>query len=146
MRGDGSAAKRHVATRAARGIAALALLAAVGALATMSASCGADDHATTDGGALEAAMQAPDPCDLDAFTGAGMPCGTASPLVCFPECEAGGCSCVETTAGPRWSCVTDLSCLPACAPIDDGCTPALEAGAAEGGDERGDAGGSDGSG
>jgi len=74
----------------------------------------------------------------DDFTEAGAPCSMASPLVCFPMCEAGGCRCHATAAGPRWECTTDLSCLPDCAPIDDACL----AGAVEdAGDAQTDAGG-----
>lgn len=55
------------------------------------------------------------------FTEAGAPCPTASPVRCFPECEAGGCYCQETAHGRVWVCQTDLSCIPDCAPLDDGC-------------------------
>ncbi len=57
----------------------------------------------------------------DAFTSVGSACPTASPVRCFPLCEAGGCYCGQTAEGPRWNCVTDVSCQPACAPIDDAC-------------------------
>jgi len=57
----------------------------------------------------------------DEFTEVGAPCSLASPLVCFPMCEAGGCSCRPTASGPRWACTTDLSCVPDCAPIDETC-------------------------
>jgi hypothetical protein len=57
----------------------------------------------------------------DDFTEAGARCSMASPFICFPMCEAGGCSCRPTATGPRWACTTDLSCVPDCAPIDDSC-------------------------
>jgi len=57
----------------------------------------------------------------DAFTGVDTACPIASPTRCFPDCDAGGCYCRATEAGPRWACVTDLSCMPSCAPIEDGC-------------------------
>jgi hypothetical protein len=65
------------------------------------------------------------------FTEAGAPCPTPSPVRCFPECEAGGCSCTESPSGAVWVCHTDLSCIPDCAPIDDGCaqTPTGDAAA-----------------
>jgi hypothetical protein len=57
----------------------------------------------------------------DEFTEAGARCSLAGPFVCFPMCEAGGCSCRPTADGPRWGCTTDLSCVPDCGPIDDSC-------------------------
>ena len=113
----------------------------VGALAMVSAACGNGDHTAAEGGTAadgDAASPASDLCDLDAFTGSGMPCPIASPVVCFPECEAGGCSCTETASGPRWSCVTDLSCTAPCAPIDDACAATEDAGSAAGEDARSD--------
>jgi hypothetical protein len=82
--------------------------------------CSETTASVVDASPLDAAL-APDPCDPDAFTGVGSACPAASPLRCFPLCEAGGCSCNETDNGPRWACVTDLSCLPQCAPLDDAC-------------------------
>jgi hypothetical protein len=80
-----------------------------------SLGCGGD-HTTS----VDAAVDAPAPIDLcDAFTGVGTSCPGASPLVCFPMCEAGGCFCRETPDGPQWACVTDRSCEPTCAPIDE---------------------------
>jgi hypothetical protein len=80
-------------------------------------SGGADAEYSTDGGTGQ-------PFDLcDAFTTVGSSCPAASPLLCFPMCDAGGCSCRESPRGPEWACVTDVSCLPPCAPIDDGCAP-----------------------
>ncbi len=57
----------------------------------------------------------------DAFTGVGTSCPLASPVRCFPACEASGCFCTGTHAGARWTCQTDLSCVPDCGPLDDGC-------------------------
>lgn len=94
------------------------------ALVRGSVACGGDGAASADGGP-EAAAVAMDVCD--AFSGVGTSCPLASPNLCFPMCEAGGCLCGETPSGPRWSCVTDRSCMPTCAPIDDAC-------AADGGD------------
>jgi len=70
----------------------------------------------------------------DAFTEVGTACPLASPVRCFPECEAGGCFCRATSEGPRWACETDLSCVPDCAPIDDACGVTGPAGDAGGGD------------
>jgi hypothetical protein len=55
------------------------------------------------------------------FTEAGAPCPGVNPVRCFAMCATGGCSCRATPQGPRWSCTTDTSCQPDCAPIDDGC-------------------------
>jgi hypothetical protein len=95
-------------------------------LAFSLAGCGATSSAATatvEGGPTDAAV-AIDPCDLDAFSGAGNACPFVTPIRCFAQCEAGGCFCQGTDSGPRWACTTDRSCLPACAPIDleqDGC-------------------------
>jgi hypothetical protein len=85
-------------------------------------ACTSGNEASQEGGP-PAADAAPifDLCD--AFTEVGATCPMASPVTCFQECEAGGCFCDETSSGPRWTCVTDRSCLPACAPIDDACAP-----------------------
>jgi hypothetical protein len=69
-------------------------------------------------------LEASEPLICTEFTEAGAPCSLPSPVRCFPECETGGCSCTATAAGPRWRCQTDLSCMPDCAPVDDGCSPA----------------------
>jgi hypothetical protein len=100
-----------------------------GVLAAALAACGGDHTSPpepSEAGPMDAGPAA-NLCDIDAFTGVGTACPMASALVCFPECEAGGCTCEATAAGPRWACVTDRSCLPSCAPIDDAC--AEEAGA-----------------
>ncbi len=78
----------------------------------------ASNSATADGGA-DASAVVVDLCD--AFTGVETACPFASPERCFPACEASGCYCRATAAGPRWDCVTDLSCVPDCAPLEDGC-------------------------
>jgi hypothetical protein len=57
----------------------------------------------------------------DAFTTVGARCPLESPVRCFPECEAGGCYCRPGEGGVVWACVTDLSCVPDCGPLDDGC-------------------------
>jgi hypothetical protein len=57
----------------------------------------------------------------DAFTGVDTACPVASPVRCFAYCEAGGCYCSVTPAGARWSCTVDMSCMPDCGPLDDGC-------------------------
>lgn len=61
------------------------------------------------------------------FTEAGAPCPAASPVRCFSECEAGGCYCREQAPGepPIWVCTVDTTCLPDCAPLDDGCSPVI---------------------
>ena len=57
----------------------------------------------------------------DAFTSVGDRCPLESPVRCFPECEAGGCYCARGDGGAVWACATDLSCVPDCGPLDDGC-------------------------
>jgi hypothetical protein len=101
---------------------ALAAMGIVWTLALACAGCGGDHAASTEAGPADA--QAPiDICD--AFTGVGTACPAASPRVCFPMCEAGGCFCSETADGPVWGCVTDRSCEQACAPLDeDACAEA----------------------
>ncbi len=80
---------------------------------------GGDSGSSSDAG--DATIEATDICSM--FTDAGDPCPQASPTRCFPLCEAGGCYCqVSMGGGPRWKCVTDLSCIPDCAPIDDACS------------------------
>ncbi len=112
---------------AALATAAGALLASApvaGALlgATAIEGCGGDDTASPEAGPADAEPPVVDLCD--AFTGVGTACPTAGPLVCFPMCDSGGCFCKSTPDGPRWGCVTDTSCQPACAPIDDACAAA----------------------
>jgi hypothetical protein len=99
------------------------------ALATFACSTNA---AAPDGGA-DASIGFIDICD--AFTGVGTACPLESPIRCFAACEASGCYCVGTADGPAWSCVTDLSCVPDCGPLDDGC------GGGAAGDDGGDGGG-----
>ena len=141
---SGSSLERHLATggRGARSagfweiafgwVCALGL---VSCLACACAGCSSGTKTSPDAGIVDAdisdAAASVDPCDIDAFTGVGTACRAPSPVVCFPLCEAGGCSCDETPDGPRWSCVTDLSCQPACAPTDDAC--AAEAGTSDAG-------------
>jgi hypothetical protein len=93
-------------------------------LALGSAACSRNNAAADDGGIDDAAATVIDICD--AFTGVGTSCPLASPVQCFPECEAGGCFCRPTATGPQWACETDLSCIPDCAPIDDACPVAVE--------------------
>jgi hypothetical protein len=83
--------------------------------------CNSAGDASADASVEDADAELFDLCD--AFTEVGSACPTASPVRCFPLCEAGGCYCSETAQGPRWKCVLDLSCQPACAPIDDACAP-----------------------
>jgi hypothetical protein len=94
--------------RAAAVLAAMALAASV-------AACTSDDGAAAAADASVDAI-AIDPCSV--FTSSGAECPAVSPKVCFAECATGGCSCVATPAGPRWKCVTDLSCLPDARPVD----------------------------
>jgi hypothetical protein len=95
-----------------------ARLSVLAALALQAAGCTGGGAAEADGGA-DAGYRGIDVCD--AFTGVDSACPMVSPLRCFAYCEAGGCYCSVTPAGPRWSCVTDLSCMPDCGPLDDGC-------------------------
>jgi hypothetical protein len=77
---------------------------------------------TSGGAAGDGGADAPAVIDVcDAFTGVDTACPLASPVRCFALCEAGGCSCLATPHGPRWGCETDLSCVPDCGPLDDGC-------------------------
>jgi hypothetical protein len=91
-----------------------AVLAAV-ALALSIAACTSDDGAAPAADASVDAI-AVDPCSV--FSSSGAECPAVSPKVCFAECATGGCSCVATPAGPRWKCVTDLSCFPDARPVD----------------------------
>ena len=90
------------------------------ALWLAAAGCHSDEAAApAEGGLADARAAAVDLCD--AFTGVGTACPAAGPQICFPMCEAGGCFCSDTADGPRWGCVTDRSCEPPCAPLDDAC-------------------------
>jgi hypothetical protein len=107
-----------------------------------------DDGGATDG-TLESGDDAAEPLICTEFTAPGSPCSTPSPVRCFPECEAGGCSCTATAQGPRWTCESDLSCLADCAPLDDGCaSPTGDDGGDDGtgDDSAGETGGGDGGG
>ncbi len=75
----------------------------------------------SDAGASEgdSALDAASICDD--FTDVGEPCPAAIPVTCFPMCE-GGCFCREMPGvGPRWVCMSDTTCLPDCAPVDEPC-------------------------
>ncbi len=83
------------------------------------AGCSTSASPSDAGGGADAAPALTDLCD--AFTSVGARCPLESPVRCFPECEAGGCYCGPGDGGAVWSCVTDLSCVPDCGPLDDGC-------------------------
>jgi hypothetical protein len=106
-------------------LACLCLVAAALVVSPL-ASCNGSSSAADAGAPVDATTPLTDgePQICTEFTEVGDPCSKASAVRCFPECEAGGCSCSPTGSGPRWTCTTDLSCVPDCAPIDDGCTPA----------------------
>ncbi len=58
------------------------------------------------------------------YTKIGDPCPLISGRVCFPQCATGGCKCVGSASGPRWTCTSDFSCQPDAAPdLDAGDTP-----------------------
>jgi hypothetical protein len=97
---------------------ALSLFGLLGLLACAAcAGCSTSGEAS-DAGA-DASVVVIDVCD--AFTGVGTACPLESPVRCFPACEASGCYCRASTKGAVWECVTDLSCVPDCGPLDDGC-------------------------
>jgi hypothetical protein len=81
-------------------------------------------------GAIDAREDGGEPIVCTEFTEAGAPCPTASPVRCFAECETGGCFCREQHPGepPVWVCTVDTSCMPDCAPLDDGCSPVIYSG------------------
>src|SRR5262245_56192991 len=59
-----------------------------------------------------------EPCQY--FTHSGDVCPVPTKQVCFPECTTGGCACRAGADGVlRWSCVTDLTCVPESGPLDD---------------------------
>jgi hypothetical protein len=124
IRGPTLAADARMATLASLHRCRTLRVATIGVLLALlpCAGCGGNGAASAEGGPIDARA----PIDLcDAFTGAGSACPGASPLVCFPMCEAGGCFCHETPDGPRWACVTDRSCQQPCAPIEeDACAEA----------------------
>ena len=99
---------------------------AAAVLAAGLATEGCHGASSANDGEAEDAMTPPfdgQPAICAEFTEAGAPCPLVSPVRCFPECDAGGCFCLSTPAGARWTCRTDLSCVADCAPIDDGCAP-----------------------
>ncbi|HEY8039191.1 MAG TPA: hypothetical protein VIF15_05325 [Polyangiaceae bacterium] len=98
----------------------LATAVGLGLAASALAACSSDE-AATDAGVVDATVDALDLCG--SFTDVGSPCPQVSPLRCFAQCEAGGCYCTSTPSGPRWTCQSDFSCVPDCAPMDDGCAP-----------------------
>jgi len=70
--------------------------------------------------ASDAIVEGPaaDLCDLDAFfavDGSGGTCAYASPRLCFQpsNCPTTGCKCATSPDGPRWKCMTDMSCFEA---------------------------------
>ena len=104
-------------TSRARATSWAALVLGASAACAGCAGC-AGSGASPDGGA-DAPVSVIDVCD--AFTGVDTACPLASPVRCFAACDSGGCSCRPTPAGARWACETDLSCVPDCGPLDDGC-------------------------
>jgi hypothetical protein len=83
-------------------------------------ACKSDGEPSDAGATGDASAEGSTLCDE--FTEAGAPCSVASSVACFPMCEAGGCFCtVKPGVGPRWVCVTDTTCLPDCAPLDESC-------------------------
>jgi hypothetical protein len=94
------------------------------ACACAAIGCGSQESPPSEAGSpTDAETPVFDLCD--AFTGADTSCAVPGPLQCFPFCD-GGCSCSASAAGPRWTCVTDLSCVSTCTPLealDGGCTP-----------------------
>ena len=116
--GGGWLSIRPIRRLALAGMAAAVALAVCLTFTALLPGCAKND-AGADGGPTDAEPPVIDLCD--AFTGVGSTCPLASPVVCFPMCEAGGCSCSDTPDGPRWGCVTDRSCEQVCAPIDDAC-------------------------
>lgn len=109
------------------GVAAVPFL-VVAPSCSRSNSAGPSDAATLD--EQDAGVEDAEPVICTEFTEAGAPCPVASPVTCFQECEAGGCSCRERGPGqpPVWVCTVDTSCLPDCAPLDDGCSPVIYSG------------------
>jgi hypothetical protein len=132
-------ARISLATRWRRIIA----LACLGTGAIVVACSSGSAPPPSDAGPLVDATQVVDgePEICTEFTEAGAPCSRVSPVRCFPECTTGGCSCTTSPSGARWTCTTDLSCVPDCAPLDDACSQP------QGGDDggaTGDGGGVDG--
>ncbi len=125
---------------------------ATGYAALVAASCHGGSASPTDAGAEAGDIggDASEPAICMQFSQVGDPCPGPSPVRCFPECDSGGCFCRSTAKGgpPVWVCQTDLSCIPDCGPLDDGCAPATtgddaaaEVGPAEGGVADADGGG-----
>jgi hypothetical protein len=100
------------------------------AWATSLAACGGDDTASDSGadatgGGAETSSGEAGATICDEFTEAGAPCLGPSALRCFPLCDTGGYYCRATPGGgAHWVCVTDTTCLPDCAPIDEACMSA----------------------
>lgn len=84
---------------------------AIAACSTSSATPAGDDASA----AADAAATTYDICD--AFGGVGTACTLPGPFVCFALCD-GGCTCSGAPDAARWTCVTDLSCVPGCAPLE----------------------------
>jgi hypothetical protein len=103
------------------GVVALAAIVAQMVVASIGLQgCSSDDAADADAsdGATGSDVFV-DPCAH--FTKAGDLCPVKTSVACFPECAIGGCFCLETPGGgdKRWTCTTDLSCVPDGSPIDD---------------------------
>jgi hypothetical protein len=115
---------RSAAYVAGAGAVALACLGSSGCASNAGAEIedgGAPEAPTTETAAGDVVDNDGEPAICAAFTSADAPCPTPSPVRCFPMCDAGGCYCRPTPQGPRWTCTTDTTCLPDCAPINDGC-------------------------
>jgi hypothetical protein len=121
------------AVRLLRWSSALAIV-ALGLVGILTAPTACDGPSAADGGTGDeqggddegiGPDDAGEPVICTEFTEAGAPCAVPSPVRCFPECDAGGCFCSATAVGPRWSCLSDFSCMPDCAPIDDACSQSV---------------------
>jgi hypothetical protein len=109
--------------------AALTVLAVWACSGASLAACKSDSEASDAGATGDASAEALGSI-CDEFTEAGASCSVASAVACFPMCEAGGCFCtVKPGVGLRWVCVTDTTCLPDCAPLDESCGAQADGGA-----------------
>jgi hypothetical protein len=110
----------------AAGLLLLLLLLRAAAAGCATSGDASDSDADSDADASDMVV---DVCD--AFSGVGTACPLESPVRCFPACEASGCYCRGAGDGAVWMCDIDLSCVPDCGPLDDGCAASAGGGGGE---------------
>lgn len=104
--------KRHVLALLLVGSTSLVTVGLGLGIAACSSGSSDDAANDTDSAAIDQNDVDADPCNT--FTTVNKTCAIDPALVCFPQCDAGGCMC----SGGLWKCVTDTTCFGDGSPLD----------------------------